>query len=261
MPQVSLSRVYASGEILLELDLDAFLDDLEELFNVTKIDDNNIQNAGINAAVALVAESITANELATASIGTTQIVNQAITKEKLHVSCAGAGLQQNVDGSLEVVVDDETIEITADVLNVADHSITNAKLAADASYSESTSASGPTTSSTTFTVLCSTTVVSTGRPIMVLINNEDLYLSGGTLGGYSSDTVNDWGEFKVERGSTEIDRFVLSGNATNFVNIPNSSILITDHPAAGTYTYYLYYRAVSGGFVSAGNSTIQVGEA
>ena len=55
-----------------------------------------------------------------------------MTKAKVNADVAGLGIAQNVDGSLEVGVDGTTIEITGDVINLVDGSVTTAKLAADA---------------------------------------------------------------------------------------------------------------------------------
>jgi len=57
------------------------------------------------------------------------IKDDGVTKEHLNPDVAGTGIIQNVDGSLEINVDDATIEITSgDVLQVKDEGITEAKL-------------------------------------------------------------------------------------------------------------------------------------
>lgn len=50
-----------------------------------------------------------------------------VTKEKVYSDVAGAGLAQNVDGSLEVKVDDATLEIDSDTVRVKDGGISSAK--------------------------------------------------------------------------------------------------------------------------------------
>ncbi|CAB4125803.1 Coiled stalk of trimeric autotransporter adhesin [uncultured Caudovirales phage] len=64
---------------------------------------------------------ITASELAATSV----------TKTKIAADVAGNGLGQNVDGSLEINVDNSTVEISTDILRVKDLGISAAKLAAD----------------------------------------------------------------------------------------------------------------------------------
>jgi hypothetical protein len=62
-------------------------------------------------------------------IGTTQIADDAVTKEKVAADVAGAGLGQNVDGSLEVNADDTTIEVVGDAIQVKDGGIADVKAA------------------------------------------------------------------------------------------------------------------------------------
>lgn len=60
---------------------------------------------------------------------TIQVKDDGITKDKLGSDVAGSGISQNVDGSLEIAVDDATIEIASgDILQVKDEGITEAKL-------------------------------------------------------------------------------------------------------------------------------------
>lgn len=53
MPTLSITKSYADGDILLEADLDAIRTSIQTFFNTTKIDDDNIQNAGITRATKL----------------------------------------------------------------------------------------------------------------------------------------------------------------------------------------------------------------
>jgi hypothetical protein len=61
MPTLSVTKSYADGDILLEADLDAIRTSIQTFFNTTKIDDDNIQNAGITRATKL--KSGTANHV------------------------------------------------------------------------------------------------------------------------------------------------------------------------------------------------------
>ena len=53
MPTLSITKSYADGDILLEADLDAIRTSIQTFFNVTGIDDDNIQNAGITRSTKL----------------------------------------------------------------------------------------------------------------------------------------------------------------------------------------------------------------
>lgn len=120
MPNISLTRSFASGNVLLEQDLDDFLDDIETFLNTTKIDDDNIQDGGITASTKLAAASITQAKMANNSVGTAQILDDNITGAKLAAAVAGAGLAQDSNGNLDVQVDGTTIEISGDTLQVVD---------------------------------------------------------------------------------------------------------------------------------------------
>jgi len=62
-------------------------------------------------------------------IATGMIAADAVDKDKIAADVAGVGLGQNVDGSLEVNVDDSSIEIDTDTLQVKALGISNAMLA------------------------------------------------------------------------------------------------------------------------------------
>lgn len=83
MATLDVTRDYSDGEILTEADLDAFLDDLEAFINVTKLNDDNLQNNGITGSLKLLTASVTAAKLATDSVTTAKIENNAITTTKI----------------------------------------------------------------------------------------------------------------------------------------------------------------------------------
>lgn len=74
--------------------------------------------------------AVGSDHIKTSAVTTAKIADDAVDKTKIAADVAGAGLGQNVDGSLEVNADDSTIEINSDSLRVKDLGITTAKLAA-----------------------------------------------------------------------------------------------------------------------------------
>ena len=86
MALLNVTRDYAAGEILLESDLDAFLDDIETFINVTKLNDDNLQDAGITGSDKLVNASVTNAKMASNSVDTTQLVDGSVTNPKLDPS-------------------------------------------------------------------------------------------------------------------------------------------------------------------------------
>lgn len=104
MATLSTTRNYGDGEILLESDLDTFLDDIETFLNTTKINDDNIQDAGINAATKLANSSITNAKIAPDAVTTSKIADDAVDRTKIASDVAGLGLNQNANGSLEIPI-------------------------------------------------------------------------------------------------------------------------------------------------------------
>ncbi len=83
MALISVSRTYEDGEILTEADLDAFLDDVEAFLNVTKLNDDNIQDSGINAATKVLNLSVSTSKLAASAVTTSKIADANVTDAKL----------------------------------------------------------------------------------------------------------------------------------------------------------------------------------
>lgn len=73
--------------------------------------------------------NVTTAKIADANVTTAKLNDDSVTKEKINADVAGNGIGQNVDGSLEVNVDNSTIEIDTDSLRLKDLGITTAKLA------------------------------------------------------------------------------------------------------------------------------------
>lgn len=76
----------------------------------------------------LAADSVITSKILNANVTTAKIANDAVDKDKIAADVAGLGLGQNIDGSLEVNVDDASIEIATDTLQVKDLGITTAKI-------------------------------------------------------------------------------------------------------------------------------------
>lgn len=83
MASLDTTRNYNDGEVLVEADLDAFLDDIETFLNVTKINDDNIQNNGITGSTKLLNQSVTESKLASNSVTTLKIADGNVTTAKI----------------------------------------------------------------------------------------------------------------------------------------------------------------------------------
>lgn len=92
MPTLSITKTYADGLILNEADLDNIVDDVETFINVTKLDNDNLQDLGIatskleNQAVTeakLGPGAVTETKLGALSVSTAKLQDNAVTPAKL----------------------------------------------------------------------------------------------------------------------------------------------------------------------------------
>lgn len=107
----------AVGDILL-LNSDtteATSNDFDKIDNtdLSETDVKALFSAGAGLTYADGVFSVTAG-----GIDTTQLANDSVDKDKIAADVAGNGLGQNVDGSLEVNVDDSSIEISGDAIQI-----------------------------------------------------------------------------------------------------------------------------------------------
>jgi hypothetical protein len=91
--------------------------------------DGSLETNVDNSTMEISADTLQVKDL---GIVTAKLADDAVDKDKVNADVAGLGLGQNVDGSLETNVDNSTIEISADTLQVKDLGIVTAKLADDA---------------------------------------------------------------------------------------------------------------------------------
>lgn len=127
MATLSTTRSYEDGEVLVRADLDAFLDDIEAFLNTTKINDDNIQNSGINGATKLLNQSVTEAKIATGAITSLKLADSSVTTAKIADSAVTAA-KLDADAVTTVKILDENVT-TAKLANEA---VTDAKLASSA---------------------------------------------------------------------------------------------------------------------------------
>lgn len=278
MATLSTTRGYDDGEVLVRADLDAFLDDIEAFLNTTKINDDNIQNSGINGATKLLNQSVTEAKIATgaitslkitdSSVTTAKIANSAVTADKLDTDAVTTAkiLDENVttakladeavtDAKLASSVDtdadravgtDHIKDENVTTAKIADSAVTTAKIndgavtRAKMSSSYYTTGTSSTLSGTTIP-LGSLTV--SGRAVRIsIIDGSWSYGSALTSGltlQYSPDNAS-WSTIKTIRvAGTSAGVFTLDFNSIYGEGIPGPVTAIHT-PAAGT----AYYRLV-----------------
>ncbi|MBK7131947.1 MAG: hypothetical protein IPH69_03715 [Bacteroidales bacterium] len=91
--------------------------------------DATINNTG---SLLISNDAVTTPKILNSAVSTSKIADDAVTKEKLNADVAGIALIQAVDGSLDVITDNSTLETNADLIRVKDLGISTAKLADNA---------------------------------------------------------------------------------------------------------------------------------
>lgn len=128
MANLSITRNYADGEVLLEADLDEVCDDLETFLNKTKINDDNIQPSGITGSTKLLDGSVSAAKLASDAVTTVKIADDAVTAAKV----ADGAIDDAAKLASSVVTTAKLATDAVTTVKITDANVTAAKLASDA---------------------------------------------------------------------------------------------------------------------------------
>lgn len=267
MANIDIARNYSTGEILLEADLDAIQDSIETFFNVTGINDDNLQNNSINGEDKLIDDSVVTALFTDETLTTNKFNDLAVTPAKI--------LDANVTTA-------KIADLNVTTAKILDANVTTAKLAAGAvtgpklsDGSEFSSASGTVSHDATAApgsdidiTNASVTVTTTGRPVLLMLtgsSTDDTSPSSIALSSvYTSGSSFPDHQFtlKLFKDATltytwTINKAAYGGPgspAIDAASLPPGAFAYVDTPAAGTYTYAVkmnYAEAFSSGYSSA----------
>ena len=236
MPVLTITKAWSDGNALTEAMLDNIKNDVETWANTTKLDATNFQDGAVTETK-IGTNAVTTIKIAASAVTTGKIADNAITGAKLATD----------------IVDDASIEIATNIVQIKDEGVTTAKLADAGVTLGKRAALGQTLSSASgaytntgavsdVTNLTTGTKTVTGRPVFVGIQSD------GTSVAYIG--LNDSGnaisvvEFLLLRDSTTIahlDLQVTVGNGTSAtLRIPPGCIWHIDTGAtAGDHTWKL----------------------
>lgn len=121
MATLVIPKNYEDATVMFESDLDDFRDSVQTFINVTKLNDDNLQNAGITGSTKLIDGTVTGTKLNANVVddSTLELASNVLQVKDLGIT--GAKLNANT-------VDNSTIELLASALQVKDGGITNAKV-------------------------------------------------------------------------------------------------------------------------------------
>lgn len=232
MAQLDIRRNYATGEVLLQQDLDAIVDDLETFLNYTKLNDDNIQDASITASTKVEAASIngpkfknnaiTTAKLASDSVTTDSIYDAAVTTAKLATDSV------NTDQLAASAVTTSKFDASA---------ITAAKMSSNYATSHTIGQVGGSSGDTV-----SATITTSGRPVMIFLQPGATAGGGGRIVTYARTSMSSDEGLSFKRDATLISygsTNTYSGTAADQPTLPCGMMFCIDFPAAGTYTYSL----------------------
>lgn len=232
MSQIIVQTTHAANTELTEDNLDVIRDSIETFVNITKLGDDNIQDAGITASSKIVDGTITAAKIAPSAATAAKITAANVTTAKLDSTCVTTA-------------------------KLAANAVTNAKLA-DFNYSVSSDI-GFSTTSTSDTLVATVSITTNGRPVRIALFPGSSSILGAcriTMSTASTDTDNSTrGVFVLKRSSTEVAKSIVDLTVPRISHqtvMPGTMITFIDDLAAGTYTYNLYARTINT------NTTLQV---
>ena len=244
MATLQITRLYAAGEVLFELDLDEIRSDVQEFVNTTKLNDDNIQDGGVDAETKLLDGSVTGALIASNAVTTTKIADGAVTTDVI------------AEGAITTPKLSTSSKLSGSVFAV--NSVTMAKILASSARYGVESASGSVTG-TSWTILGSPAEIeATGtRPILVILapasvptaGTSSIYMSRSVTSG--SSTVK--ADFKITDGVSDYAFWEASfvpyratSSATTFkYSFPASCICVLLEPTSGSKSFSLSCRTGS----------------
>ena len=235
MAQLNVRRTFLSMEVPLQSDIDLFLNDIETFLNITKLNNENIQDNSITASTKIAPLSITASKFKNVAVTTAKILDANVTTAK--IADEAVTTAKINDSAVTTAKINDSAVTTA---KIADGAITNSKLANLNSQSASITATG----TSSYVQLASVSITTNGRPIYIrLLNNitgSEGYINFGAMYVTRDSTTL----FTITDAAGDFFRDGPSGGLTDTgetLKVPGGFFYI-DVVSSGTYNYKLYYK-------------------
>ena len=227
MPTLTVTKTYADGDTLFEADLDNIVDDIENMLNVTKLNDDNIQASGITGSTKLVDASVSSAKLASAAVTTSKIDDLAVTTAKI------------ADANVTTA---KILDANVTTAKIADAAITKVKLSAsNHALSASSGLFSSALSATDQDVTnLSVSITTNGRPVMLYVVPDGSANNCSTGGEDASGFINFVIKIVETSTSTTVSRIYhkhYTETGFNPGQIGTAGIIGFHAPTAGSYTY------------------------
>ena len=237
MPTLSITKSYQDGDVLFEADLDNIKNDLETFFNSTKINDSNIQDAGITASTKLVDSSVTTGKLGAGAVTTAKIADSAVTTAKIADSAVTTAKIAD-----SAVTSAKIADGAITTAKIADGAVTYPKRAA-LNYDLSDACGTFQTTSTSYTSVTNLTaqLVTTGRPVFISLVPAGTAVSyfSNTSGSVTTNTIK-----LATNGAATVGEYAVSVS-TSGATVGTTPTWI-HIPAAGTWDYSIAIKTTAG---------------
>lgn len=254
MAQLDVRRLYASGVAPTKEQLDAFVDDIETFVNLTKLNDDNVQDAGITASTKFIDGTITTAKFQNSAVTTAKIADAAITTATL----APLGIE-TASIADSAVTTAKIVDSAVTTAKITDANVTKIKAADNYSLSSAISFTDTYTAFQAYYTpvdkSISVTITTTGKPVLVSLipTSTAGEITTTSTFGYPIACIffyRDTSLISMQTANLSAGRG--SGAGTTTVKRACSGHFVIDTPVAGTYTYKLMYgvQGQDGGFTS-----------
>lgn len=254
MPLLDVTRSYLDNSPFLERYIDDFLDDIEELLNVTQLDDDNIQDASLTASTIVTAGSITTAKMISEIATTAKFAAGSVTTSKLPTG--GIVAAEVADANITT---DKIANTTITTALFADASLSTTEFADSGLNKSSLTASvyaesaevvtvGAGDSGSWVVVATAPAMTTTGNPVLVQINKSSIAADSiFNTEQISTNSTDIEVRFKVDGIVIAVYRVYMQNDHASIgaaLRLPISSFSFIHIPSAGSHTYSAEIRTI-----------------
>ena len=260
MATLTITKNWADASVLNEADLDKIKTDTETFVNTTKLNDDNFQTGGITASSKIAAQSITGVKLNADVVdnSTVELASNVIQVKDLGITTAK--IADSAVTTAKIADANITTAKIADnaisTASIADSTITKAKLSG--SFKNTSLSSSSSTFATSSTTYVDVTNLSVSFTVTAGFVAVSIVSDGSNVMNISS-TTGDGFRIRILRDSTVIHE--LSSLSDAALSPKAGGLTIIDSPGVGgPYTYKVQAKANPGETMSAQYAKLRITE-